>query len=195
MENRKYVVCRNAVCAGRVLKIDKDFGFINCRSMLFVPTEENMANDLLYQSNFYPILEGKTDDLIESQIFIVKDIFHLDEILKYFGYGENLTYMDILKIRKTIFSNSFIIQNFELFGWKKIGINEQININPACLEFHRKGYHMFVGASHGALPRGAIYHLDRLSDHLFEEYVKNKNNKMNAFTPSKEEGPIKKLKR
>lgn len=193
MENRKYVVCRDAVCAGKVVKIDKDLGYVSCRSMLFVPTKENMANDLLYQTNSYPILEEKTSDVTNQSLFVVKDVLHLDEILKYFGYHENLTYEDIIKIRKNIFSCYFTLQNYELFGWKKV--DSEISINPNCPVFYRNGYHLFVGSENGTFARKIMYQLIRLSDHSLEEYLEDRTNKLSAFTPSKEEGPIKKLKK
>ena len=138
MENRKYQVNRDNVYVGKVVETDEiyryegdnNFFIANpgrletsshypCRSMLFVPNKEKLSDDLLYRSPNYPILNITNDEtclsLGENSI-VIKDAFNFSELLKYFGYKKDLTFNDILKIKKTFFTGKFAKDNCELFG-------------------------------------------------------------------------------
>ena len=142
MENRKYIVCRDDIYVGEVVKTnsiyryegDKDFLntkpgqlAISCwrsyRSMLFVPNESRLSNDLLYSSPNYPILNITDDDIclnLKGDNIIIRDACNLAELLEYFGYKKDLTFEDIVKIRKTFFTGRFSKDNCQLFGYKEI---------------------------------------------------------------------------
>ena len=120
MKNRNYKVCRDNIYVGKVIKNDVVYrydGYVNSghtkpgqlttgiyrsyRSMLFIPNEGKLANDLLYQSPTYPILNITDDNTclgLENSI-IIHDACNLATLLKYFKYEEELIYQDILSIR------------------------------------------------------------------------------------------------
>ncbi len=81
MENKKYVVCRDDIYVGEVVRTDSisycynknnyDYmtlgitgSYKSYRSMLFVPNELNLANDLLYRSPNYPVLKVTEDQSV-----------------------------------------------------------------------------------------------------------------------------------
>lgn len=142
MENRKYVVNRDDVYVGEVVRAewiyrvgeDNEFfdmkagllhpaGWWSYRSMLFVPDENGFSNDLLYKSPNYPVLNIANDeiclDLPENEI-VVAGAYSMAPLLEYFGYKKDLSYEDIMKARKTFFASGFAKDNCELFGWKEI---------------------------------------------------------------------------
>lgn len=141
MENRNYKVNRDNIYVGEVVRTDSiyryngdtDFfrtkpvmldtgSWFSYRSMLFVPNEELLSNDLLYQSPNYPILNVTDDNICLSlgeKSIVIKDACNLAALLEYFGYNRELTFEDILKIRNTFFTGRFAKDNCELFGWKE----------------------------------------------------------------------------
>lgn len=144
----KYVVKREDVCAGQLLKVDEMsfkifdgnnnevsqeqlaeqgisfsvFGGLVCRGMLFNVNEDKLANDLIYNTpTNYPIkgIEPKTD--VKSE-FVIDRYVELEELLKYLKYGVDLTQEDLNKIyRKLITHKWWLDRHMELFGWKKLG--------------------------------------------------------------------------
>lgn len=87
------------------------------RTMLFILDESLHANDLLYDSPHYPILNiSPNEDCLNSSICILHNTYQIGEVLKYFGYPEELNYDDIVKIRRTLFNCDFVLDNCQLFG-------------------------------------------------------------------------------
>lgn len=141
MENRKYKVCRDNIYVGEVIRtrcvyrcrttsvsneklgqLDVD-NWRSYRNILFVPNEDGLASDLLYKSPNYPILNISDDEkyvYFNDRIVLVKDAYNLAELLKYFGYKEEFTYEDIVRIRKNFFTRKFVYDNCELFGYKEM---------------------------------------------------------------------------
>ena len=231
MENKKYKINRDNIYVGEVVKTDKiyryegdhDFfltkpgqlstgGWFLYRSMLFVPNEENLSNDLLYNSPNYPIL-NVTDDKIclnlKEESIVIKDACNLAELLKYFGYNEELTFDDIIKIRKTFFTGKFAMDNCELFGWKEIKPEDLTYYKNGVkvtdpkelekrIEQERKsqqaGHRSFTGTSKSILPTEYWSVLNKMGDNDLK-YAIEWHEKVNAFTPHEQEGPIKKLTR
>ncbi len=231
MKNRNYKVCRDNIYVGEVVRTDQVNqykGEVNCltvepgqiyvsvynpyRSMLFIPNEENLANDLLYQSPNYPIL-NVTDDKtclgLGEKSIVIKDACNLAALLKYFKYEEELTYQDILSIRKKFFTGKFAKDNCELFGYKESKpedytyLNHGVKItNPKELKLRilqekisqKLGHRSFSGVSKGILPREYFDVLDKLGDSGILDAIEW-NEKINAFKPSKQEGHIRKLSR
>ena len=116
MDNRNYVVDRDQIYVGEVVRTDRiyryegDTDFFNTkpgqldtgswrssRSILFVPTVEKFTNDLLYKSPNYPAL-NITDDNIEEVIYrsllIKKAVVASDEreagLRKILNFGHTL---------------------------------------------------------------------------------------------------------
>ena len=87
------------------------------RTMLFVLDENNHANDLLYDSPHYPIFNiSPNKDCLNSSICVLHNTYQLGKVLSYFGYPEQLSYEDIVRIRKHLFNCDFVLDNCELFG-------------------------------------------------------------------------------
>ncbi len=202
MENRNYRVNRDDVCIGRVAKIngvyreDEGTGLWikagelapmgypsqkNYRSMLFVPDENKYSNDLLYQSPSYPVLNMTDDDVftnIKEDTIVIEYYRSLALLLEYLGYDKTLTYEDIIRIKRIIFSGHFAKDNCELFGWHRIS----------------GGKNIYTGGSDGVLDSDYFDTLDILADCDLSTAIRTES-KMNAFKPFKEEGPIRKLSR
>lgn len=117
--------------AARIMKLPKKFmvarDWKEVRpSVLFVPDENKRMNDLLYDSPAYRVLNitPALDDPDEIEVekpfeLMVNYPCNISEILAYLGYQKELTYGDILKIRKVIFSPDFYAQFCELFGFRE----------------------------------------------------------------------------
>lgn len=200
MENRNYEVNRDDVYIGRVAKINgvyrEDDGtglwikagelapmgyprHRNYRSMLFVPDGNNYANDLLYQSPNYPVLNMTDDDVftnLKEDTIVIEYYRSLASLLEYLEYDKTLTYEDIIRIKNTIFSGHFAKDNCELFGWHRLSEDKNI----------------YTGGSDGILDSDYFETLDLLGDCDLSTAIRMES-KMNAFKPFKEEGPIKKL--
>ena len=87
------------------------------RSMLFVLDEEGHANDLLYDSPHYPVLNlSKNEDCLNQKICICLQTYKLYELLKYWGFSDEIGYEDVLRIRNTFFSCDYVLDNCELYG-------------------------------------------------------------------------------
>lgn len=230
MENRNYRVKRNDVCVGEVIKTSDIYRYtgeselydlkqnnlyvhswISCRSMLFVIDAERRATDLLYQSPTYPILNVTDDDVCLSLgdgAIVIQDAHNLEMLLAYFGYGENLSYKDILRIRRKFFTGHFAMDNCELFGWDETkpkdlefySEGQKISDPKKLLELRNQfeaerqaGHRLFGKATTGILPDD-YWVIDDLGDKTLLDAI-HWHEKMNAFAPHKEEGMVRKLKR
>ncbi len=230
MEDMKYHVNKEDIYVGEVVRANRIyrckggpiFGSISgeltvssyfpYRSILFVPNEKNFSNDLLYRSPSYPILNLTDEDTclnLGKKSIVIKDACNLASLLEYFGYGEALTYEDIVRIRKTFFTGKFAMDHCELFGWKEtmaedvtFYANGKEVTDPKELEQRRKeframrkaGHRSFHGISESILPREYFHVLDTRGNHTLMDVIQW-HEKMDAFAPHKQEGPIKKLTR
>lgn len=231
MENKNYKVCRDNIYVGEVVRANEIYRYegdtdlfhtkpdrleinswFSYRSMLFVPNEQKLSNDLLYRSPSYPILNITDDNTCLSLgkgSIVIKDACNLAVLLEYFGYSKELTFEDIVRIRKAFFTGRFAKDNCELFGWKEF-MAEDVKFyaygkevtDPKELEKLRKkfraeqqaGHRSFSGISESVLPREYFRVLDDRGDNTLMDAIQW-HKKMNAFTPSKVEGPVKKLTR
>jgi len=232
MENKKYIVCRDNIYVGELVRTDSiyryegedDFFRIkpgqlstgswrSYRSMLFVPNEDNLSNDLLYRTPNYPILNVTDDEIclnLRENSIVIKDACNLAALLEYFGYKKDLTYEDIIKIRRTFFTGNFAKNNCELFGYKET-MAEDLTFydkgkkvtNPIALAKRRMqyrldqlaGHRMFSGVAESTLPSEYWDVLDERGNNSFMDVIEGWDEKMNAFAPHKEEDPVKRLKR
>lgn len=229
MKNRKYKVCRDNIYVGEVirtrcvyhnnivdntrngeLRVDR---WRSYRSILFVPNENNLADDLLYNSPNYPVLNITNNEKcldFDENIILINDACNLSELLKYFGYNEELTYQDILKIRRTFFSEKFLRDNCELFGYREINPEEMtyykhdIEITDPkkikkCITYYKRkqllGCRDYCSIKENVLPREYWHILSERRDSAFMEQFSRNNKKANAFKPYKREVKVKKLSR
>lgn len=231
MKNREYKVCRDNIYVGEVvrtkcvynkifnqfLETDKDklnIGlYRSYRSMLFVPDEDKLADDLLYDSPHYPILNISDDEKcvgFGDKITVIKEAFNLSELLRYFGYQEELTYKDIIEIRKTFFTKKFIYHNSNLFGYEKVKPEEMIFYKEGieitepkkikqCISYYKKkellGYAKFFNTGAHVLPTEYWEILNERRDGTLWELCANHDKKLDAFVPHKHEEKTKKLTR
>lgn len=229
MSKVNYKVCRDNIFVGEVARTnsiyryegDIDFfrtkpsqlttgSWFHYRSMLFVPNEQKLANDLLYRSPNYPILNVTDDETclnISSDTIVIKDACNLAQLLEYFGYNKELTFEDLVAIRKNFFTGRFAMDNCELFGWKEhqpedatYYENGQEITDPRKLKRRieearaeqRAGHRSFSGVSEHVLPREYWDVLDRMGNNT-STAVLTGYEKTDIFAPHKQEGPIKKL--
>ena len=69
------------------------------RNILFTPTKDKYAYDLLYNTTNYPILNGTDSNYILANCngsILVRDYYNLDELLEYFCYDDKLNISDII---------------------------------------------------------------------------------------------------
>lgn len=105
------------------------------RSMLFVPTKDGLAQDLLYDSPNYPIVDISRNISCQYSQFLIHDTYNLSHILKFYNYPEVLDERDIVKIRKRFFDGKFTrtkagmflphssfktMQNLSDLSWKEV---------------------------------------------------------------------------
>lgn len=90
-----------------------------CRGMLF-SIKENTSDDLIYTTPSSYALDGISSSIEVPSEFKIKDWYNLEAILKYLGYGEELTQHELNQVyKKLICSKRWLDKNMELFGWKK----------------------------------------------------------------------------
>ncbi len=184
--------------------------WLSYRSMLFVPNEKKFSNDLLYQSPSYPILNITDDETclnLGEKSVVIKEACNLALLLEYFGYDKILNFEDILRIRKNFFNGKFAMDNCELFGYKEtkpedltyykngIEITDPRELKGVITQERKSqqaGHRSFTGVSEGILPREYWDVLNEMGDNDFMHAIEW-HEKINAFAPHKQEGPIKKL--
>lgn len=180
--------------------------------MLFIPNEEKLSNDLLYQSPSYPILNVTDDETCLSlgkKSIVIKDACNLAALLEYFGYNKDLTFEDIMRIRKIFFTGRFAKDHCELFGWKEskpedytyykngVEVTDPKELKRRIAQERRSqqaGHRSFIGVSESVLPREYWDVLDKMGDNDLMHAIEW-HEKMNAFAPHKLEGLVKKLTR
>ena len=233
METRNYKVNRDDIYVGELISITSkiyrhqaDYTYFHTkpgelnvsswfsyRSMLFVPNEEKLSNDLLYQSPNYPILNITDDEVclsLKENSIVIKDAYSLAALLKYFGYAENLSFEDIMKIRKTFFNGKFYRENCELFGVREIKpedwtyykngveITDPKELKRRIAQERRMqqaGHRCFTNNPGGVLPNEYFNILDERGDAKSLKDAIVWDEKINAFAPDKREGLVRKLKR
>jgi len=136
----KYMVCRDDIYVGEVIKINDIHSNIgelidiktgklsihswkSYRSILFTLDENQRAFDLLYTTPNYPVINVTNNNAslnLEKDNIVIQEPCNISSLLKYFGYASHLTIEDIIKIRKTFFNGRFAKDNCNLFGFKEI---------------------------------------------------------------------------
>ena len=178
-----------------------------CRNILF-SLDSDMATDVLFEVPQYPIVNITDQSKCEIGKMAIKDAICLDELLKYFGYPEELTEEDIHRVRQTFFTGEFCLNHAELFGYKEIKIedipfydeNKQEITDPIFLEekraFYRSiGYRMMVPAGNGVLSSEYYHLLDKKANNSYYDYLNKYVESVDSFAPVKKEGHGRVLKK
>ena len=107
-----YIVERKNVYAGRLVK-DNETSY----PVLFKIEESGLARDLLIEPpRRYQV---KTDSQEENGM-LVENPFKLEKLLKYLGYGQELTREDLVEIFLNFLQDDkWLLEHMELFGWTK----------------------------------------------------------------------------
>jgi len=210
MENKKYLVCRDDICVGEVIRTNSGVyryegeGYLfriksgqltvdswkSYRSMLFVPNDNKLSNDLLYDCPSYPIFNVTYDEVclkLPENSVAIQDSYNLSGLLEYFGYGRYLTIEDIVKIRNMFFTGRFGMDNSRLFGMKEFipdSFEPNITDQNDRYELYKMSVNLgserqFGSISTNELPRELMSILDIRG--------------ISGFEAPQEEGPIKKL--
>ena len=138
MKNGRYLISRDNVYVGKVIDttcVCKESDcktlcpgpFLEYRTMIFVLTKDKLADDLLYDSTNYPILNITPKDVVTKKavstkhgVLVIHKAYNLGKVLEHFGYDEKLNMIDVVKIRRTILSNNFAEKHCRDFGYTKL---------------------------------------------------------------------------
>lgn len=179
------------------------------RSILFVPNQDLLAQDVLYGSPNYPIANISDNEVVTGAKIVIKDAYCLSELLKYKGYGEDLDFKDIKEIRKLFFSGHYGMDNCELFGMREFmpedatyykngqelkGLQRKIKILKEKID-RMLGHRMFGSISTNVLPEELMDVLDTLGNNSVLDIMRGFDKKIDTFKPDKSEGQIKALRR
>lgn len=204
MKNNEYTVLRNNIYVGEVIRpyniyrYEGDIAFSKTkvgdlyadtcesyRSMLFVLDDNKLANDLLYDSPLYPVLNITDDMKINDNDIVIRNACNLAILLAYFNYGDVLSYNDIVRIRETFFSGRFAKDNCELFGFSEMTFDRELSSKN--MRFVKNGDNLLLSNYFDVL--------DYMGDNSLFDVIGFWHGRINAFAPEKREGRIKKLKR
>lgn len=189
MKDGQYVVNRDDIYVGEVVEStsfypDEDDAtklttgsYYHVRSMLFVLDEDGSANDLLYTTEQYPVLNETESNIVKwlakhtgekKPLFVVDQAYNIGELLKYYGFAEKMSITDVIRVRNFLFAKKFMENHCEDFGFRLTELGF-VSDDTKCQFFEA-----FNPIS------------DRADGHL--------DNGRWAFTPKFEEGPVRKLK-
>ena len=187
------------------------YTYDNCRNILFSLDENEMASDVLYETPNYPVVNITNPTKYIDSDMVIKDAICLDELLKYFGYPEELTKEDINKIRDTFFTGSFGLDNAKLFGYHELnaeditfyGSDKRMITNPVLLEGKREnfrrmqqmGYRMIEYVGNEILSPKYYSMLDKKANNSVYDYICGYVESIDSFAPTKKEGHKKVLKK
>lgn len=209
MKDKNYRVFRDDIYVGRVIVSEKvrpihEFGdngtkenqikkdsyliapmYYPYRTIFFTLDEDKKANDLLYNSPAYPVLNITDNSYFEEHknetVVLIDDVIYMGEILKYFNYGLVLNYQDILGIKEMFFSGDFAQNHCEVFGYRKVDSTAK---TP-----------QFAFDGREKLPRRYFSTIPKLENHKLKEVLKGEYTKMNSFRPCISENKVRRLKK
>lgn len=202
-----YRVSRSEIYVGKVVNKQDQEEHIY-RSILFSINNDNLSQDLLYKSPNYPVIN--ISDCADAAAIVVDHIYSLNSVLDYFHFNFLLYYPDVLTIKNLFFNKNFVINNLGLFGIEKEEVRNSsfYEEGMSVQDFVNKIRHMTntkkkLGSKdpildlvkEGYLPLefiDVIYKACEISEIALQNKPKLKN--IDAFTPLKIEGPIKRLK-
>ena len=134
-----YTIKRDDIWVGKVIKdfeLDKKItdllgneiklgDFTKLRNMLFVRNMDNCAEDLLYASPQYPIYSEENVEMCRNQSIIIEQAHNISKVLRYFGYPEEMTYLEVEAMRRRLFDGKFPILNAHSFGLMELDPSQQ----------------------------------------------------------------------
>ncbi|MCI9234289.1 MAG: hypothetical protein HFH08_06865 [Bacilli bacterium] len=221
MTTPTYQIKRNNVFIGQVVKTNSTknklvlekgklsiYRFIPFRSILFTLTEQPLANDLLYDSPEYPVLNHSPIDNCLNSNILIQGEYNLGPLLNFFQFPESLSLLDIKNLRKHFFNGSWSYEHCDLFGFREILPQDWTYVkdghyvkDPEELKqlqkkeqiLRKRGHRVFEHIENGVLPSDMMFILGEFGDHSIAEILQGFAKQRNAFKPHEEEGIIKKL--
>ena len=220
MKTPNYQIKREHVFIGRVVKptsrnqIVLEHGklsiyqFTPYRSILFTLNEKKLADDLLYSSPEYPVLDFSSNDSCFNAEIVIQETYNLEPLLTFFQFPNTLTLQQIIMLRKHFFDVTWGFRNCHLFGYREVlpedweyVQNGQYVTNPEDLKIlhqkerslQRKGHRVFEETNDATLPTDMMFLFNELGDHSVLDVLQGFEKRRNAFIPHEEEGQIKKL--
>ncbi len=161
---------------------------ISERSMLFV-LEKDWSNDLLYDSPAYPVCNiSSIEDFQKARITVAYDIYKIGGVLEYLKYREKITLEDAIRIKETLFSVDWLLDNSHLFG-----VYETYDHDSATEVFDSLHRHRTFNdwRDDGPIPERYFWAFYYNKQHRFENGI---GERKDYFEPGPNEGKIKKLK-
>ncbi len=185
MEKIDYVVKRDEIFTGLLMKetSKKDEGEV-LRRIHFIVDENFCANDLLYNAPHYPI-----SLLNENELLLIKKYYYMGELLKKYGFPQDMTYDDVLKI-EVFFKYGWKFDNAHLFGYFKPLQGENSLFREIDHRFDVFKSYKLAGEG-SPLPNKDFYYLWNLSN----PWNINTNREMDISLPNIKEENVKKLTR
>lgn len=138
------VITRKEVYAGELLMINSDYTLkktgsknkiVNekeknqrpftgvvyvCRGILFNINEDELANDLIWTTPTKYLIDGVWPKVDVETKFFIQNCVKLEKLLKYQGYGIDLTQDDLNTVYNRMIAHKiWIKQHKELFGYEK----------------------------------------------------------------------------
>ncbi len=157
------------------------------RSMLFV-LEKDRSNDLLYDSPAYPVCNiSDIDDWLKARITVAHNIYKIGRVLEYLGYPEKITLEDVIKIKETLFSVDWILENSHLFGVYETFANDSATEVFDSLHRHRT---FNDWRNDGPIPERYFWAFYYNKQH---RYATDKYEREDFFEPGPNEGRIRRL--
>ncbi len=182
MKNINYSVKRDDIHVGFLVFYD-NAKIANLRRIYFTLNENKEAKDLLYDVN-YPLANSK------DGLFINQDnIYNIGLLLKYLGFGEYLTFDDILKI-DNIFKYGWKYDNANLFGVYQALKDDEVAY--VSIDHRYPKFMRYVKDSMGSpIPQNLF---DKILEYGNKWDVKN-NQEIDFALLSSKEGNVRKLTR
>lgn len=220
MTNSNYQIKRENIFIGRVVKpnsrnqiiLEKGklsiYQFTPCRSILFTLNDQNLADDLLYESPKYPILNSSAIDCCLHSEFVIQEEYNLEPLLVFFQFPDLLTLQEITTLRKHFFDGTWGFRNCHLFGYREILPEDWEYVkdgkyvkDPETLKslyqkekwLQKRGHLVFEKTDNGILPADMMFLFHEFGDHSILDVLQGFEKCRNAFKPHSEEGKIKKL--
>ena len=188
MEALEQKVYRDEIYLGQVVSAsffsndhEHIFAEINqtLRGILFTIDQYGYADDLLYASSAYPIINHKKERYYfpMGKHIIIPNAQSLGTLLQICGYDVYVSFQEMQEIKESLFTKGFIENYHELFG----------------LVQDEKG--VFVHKKDGLLPEELFSMIRDCQDNNLEAILKGEKTNLDSFKPSRLEGPIRKLKK
>ncbi len=157
------------------------------RTILFILNDKNFAEDLLFDSPNYPVLNlSDNESCLMTDFTISHNIYKIGPVLKYLGFPANITLEDVMKIKETCFSIDWVLNNSSLFGVHETG-KDETGYQTLGIDGTNRSFNLHL--DDGPIPEHFFYAFWCNK----QAYIGPEDEPFDIFDPSKKEGKIKRL--